>query len=88
MKDIGLALPLTTLGPIFMLSGIASVRKQHWRDSVPLGELLIDRIAGVEPPPRNRLDRGFARFQAWMNIVLGAFFTLCLVAVIISLLSE
>ena len=88
MKEIGFVLLLTILVPIFMLSGIASVRKAHWRESVPLAEFLIDRAAGIEPPPRNKWDRGFARVQAWMNIVLGAFFTLCLVAVIVSLFSE
>jgi len=88
MKNVGLILLLVVLGPVFMLSGIASIRKAHWRESVPLAEFLIDRAAGIEPPPRNKWDRGFARFQAWMSAILGAFFTLCLAAVIFSLISE
>ncbi|WP_287979912.1 hypothetical protein [Sphingomonas sp.] len=88
MKTIFVILLLTAMGPIMMALGIASIRKQHWRESIPLAELLIDRAAGIDPPPRNRWDQGFARVQAWLNTILGAFFTLCLVAAIVSIILE
>ena len=88
MKDIGVVLLLMLLGPGLLFMGIVSVRRRWWQDSVPLAEFLIDRAAGIDPPPRNRWDRGFARVQAWLYILLGFFFTLCLAAVLFSLLSE
>lgn len=88
MRDFGLVLLLTLLGPLFLLMGIASLRRGWWRESIPLAEALLDGAAGIQPPPRTAGDRRFNLFQAVASIVLGSFFTLCLAAVLISLFSE
>lgn len=75
-------------GPFFLWTGVMSLRRGWWRESVPLLEVAIDRAAGVEPPPRTRWDRRFAFFQALMATVFGAFFSLVLVALLFSLLVE
>lgn len=88
MKDIGLVLLLTLLGPLFVVQGARSLRSRAWHDGVPALELVIDRALGEEPPPRTAWDRRFALFQSWMAIILGSFFSLCLLAVVVSLVSE
>ncbi len=81
-------LALTAAGPGLLSLGLWTLRTRSWYDGVPAAEVLIDRIGGATPPPRTATDRRFARFHAGMSIILGAFFTLCLLAVIVSLLSE
>ena len=81
-------LTLILTGPGLLLLGIRTLRHRIWQDGVPLAELLIDRAAGIEPPPRTAWDRRFAHCQAWMLVVFGTFFTLCLAAATFSLLSE
>ena len=79
---------LVVIGPGFLWLGIQSLRRGWWRESVPLLEVVIDRAAGLEPPPRTTWDRRFALFQAILFTIFGAFFSLCLVAVLISTFSE
>ncbi|PXA84973.1 hypothetical protein DMC47_38615 [Nostoc sp. 3335mG] len=73
---------LAVMGPGFLTTGIWTLRSRAWRDGVPLLELAIDRAIGEEPPERTTWDRRFARFNAWAQIILGSFFTVCLVAVL------
>lgn len=86
MKDFGVFVFLLIAGPGLLTLGIKSLRHGWWRESVPLLEVVIDRVAGTELPPRNRWDRGFARVQAWMFVVFGTFFSVCLAAVLFSLI--
>lgn len=86
--NITASLVLIVAGPCLLALGLWTLRTASWYDGVPAAEALIDRIGGVAPPPRTATDRRFARFHAWMSIILGAFFTLCLAAVSVSLLSE
>ncbi len=88
MNSIGAMIFLIAAGPGFLWMGIASLRRGYWRESVPLLEVVIDRAAGIEPPPRNKWDRRFALFQAWMFVIIGAVFSLFLVVVLISFVSE
>ena len=85
MKDLGTILFLLLAGPGFLYLGIRSVRTQAWRESAPALEVLIDRAVGVDVPPRTAWDRRFARFQAWMFVAFGSFFSLCLAAVLFTL---
>ena len=75
---------LLIAGPGFLWLGICSLRTRAWRDGVPALELMIDRAAGVEPPPRNAWDRRFSLFNAWMFVVFGTFFSLVGLAVLYS----
>ena len=84
MKEVGLYLFLLIAGPGFLWLGYRNVRTRAWHDGVPAIELMIDRAAGVEPPERNATDRGFARVNAWMMVVFGAFFSLVGLAVLYS----
>lgn len=79
---------LIVTGPGFLWLGIQSLRRGWWRESVPLLEVVIDRAAGIEPPPRTALDRRFAVAQAILFTVFGAFFSLCLATFLISTFSE
>jgi uncharacterized membrane protein YphA (DoxX/SURF4 family) len=88
MKSLGFLLFLLAAGPGFLWRGIRSLQTRAWESSVPALEYLIDRAAGIEPPPRNAWDRHFARFQAWMLVLFGTFFSLCGLAVLISFVSE
>ncbi len=81
-------LVLMLAGPGLLSLGIWTLRSRVWYDGIPLPESLIDRAAGIAPPPRDATDRRFARFHAWAGIALGSIFTLCLAAVLISFLSE
>ena len=80
--SIGPVLFLLLAGPEALTLGVLSLRRGWWRESVPLLEVMIDQIAGIDPPPRNRWDRIFARAQAWMFVVFGSFFSVCLAAVV------
>ncbi|MPT47762.1 MAG: hypothetical protein E2598_04970 [Sphingobium sp.] len=88
MKDILGVLVLLISGPFFLWIGVQSLRHRRWRDSVPLLEAMIDHAAGLEPPPRNIWDRRFAFAQAILFTIFGAFFTLCLAAILISTFAE
>ncbi len=79
---------LIAAGPGLLALGIWTLRRRSWYEGVPLAEMLIDRATGVQPPPRTTTDRRFARANAWMCVVFGTFFTLCLAAAVFSLLSE
>lgn len=81
-------LALTVAGPGLLALGLWTLRTRSWYDGIPAAEMLIVRIGGAMPPPRTATDRHFARFHAWMSIIFGVFFSLCLLAAIISLLSE
>jgi hypothetical protein len=63
---------LMLTGPAALILGIWTLRSGAWCDSVPLAEAAIDRALGVQPPPRNKWDRRFARAQAWFLVLLGA----------------
>lgn len=83
-----LILFLLLAGPYFLWIGVQSLRRGWWRESVPLLEIVIDRAAGIEPPARTAWDRRFALAQAILFTVLGTFFSLVLLAVLFSILSE
>jgi len=68
--------------------GIWTLDTCAWYDGVPAAELLVNRAAGIAPSPREQSNRRFNRSRAWMNIILGTFFTACLVAVVIASQSE
>lgn len=84
MSGLGTILFLFLAGPGFLLFGIRNLRTRAWHDGVPAAELLIDSAIGAEPPSRNATDRRFSLFNAWMMVIFGAFFSLCLAAVVIS----
>ena len=86
VKDVGAFLFLLFAGPGLLTLGVTSLRHGWWRESVPLLEVVIDRAAGIDSPPRNRWDRWLARVQAWMFVVIGSAFSLGLVAVLISII--
>ncbi|MHA6768499.1 hypothetical protein [Sphingobium ummariense] len=88
MKTLFLVAFMLVAGPYFFWTGIQSLRHGWWRESAPLLEVVIDRTTGVELPPRTAWDRRFALTQAVLNILFGAFFSLCLVAALISTFSE
>ena len=67
---IGIVFLLVT-GPGALAFGIWLLRSGAWRNSVPLAEAVLDRAFGIEPPPRNKWDRRFAKAQAWFLITLG-----------------
>ena len=79
---------LLVTGPYLLWMGVQSLRRSWWRESVPLLEVVIDRVAGIAPPPRTAWDRRFAFAQAIMFTVFGTFFSLVLIAVLFSVLSE
>ena len=80
---LGIAV-LLIFGPGFFALGVWSLRTKAWRESVPLAEVLVDRIAGAEPPPRNTWDRRFALLQAWLFTVFGALAMLGFAALVIA----
>lgn len=88
MKTAFVMIFLLIAGPGFLFMGVQSLRGGWWRESVPLLEAAIDRAAGIDPPPRTAWDRRFAFGQAIMLTIFGAFFSLCLAAVLISTFSE
>jgi len=88
LKELGLVVLLTLLGPGFLALGVWNLRTRAWRDGVPALELLIDRTIGEEPPPRTKTDRALGRINAWLLVIFGGFFSLCDFAAIYSLVSE
>ena len=84
---VAAAFPVIT-GPGFLFPGFRSLRRAAWRDGVPAAELLIDRLAGVEPPPRTAWDRRFALSNTAMLIMFGSFFSICGVAILYSFVQE
>ncbi|MBX9797049.1 hypothetical protein [Sphingomonas sp.] len=88
VKTVGLVILLLIIGPTFLGYGVWLLRTGNWRESIPAAELLIDRAIGAEPPPRNAWDRRVALFQSWMMVLFGSFFSLCLIAVLISFIPE
>ena len=83
MRTFGLLFFLILGGPGFLWLGIRSLRTGAWHDGVPALELMMDRMAGEEPPPRTAWDRRFAFFHAWMLALFGTFFSLVGLAVLI-----
>ena len=81
-------LTLIVAGPGLLGLGLWTLRTRAWYDGVPAAELLIDRAAGVAPPPRDPSDRRFNLFHAGVSIIPGTFFTACLVAAVIASHSE
>lgn len=81
-------LALIIADPGLLALGLWTLRTRSWYNGIPAAEMLVDGIGGATPPPRTAADRHFARFHAWMSIIFGAFFSLCLLAAIFSLLSE
>jgi len=88
LKEIGLVLLLTLMGPGFLALGVWQLRTRAWREGVPALELLIDRAIGEEPPPRTKTDRTLGHINAWLLVIFGGFFSLCGFAVIYSFVSE
>ena len=62
---------LVAIGALFAWLGARSLLSGSWRENVPAVEYLIDRAAGVAPPPRTRWDRRFALLQAWLSFLFG-----------------
>jgi hypothetical protein len=88
MKAFAAILFLAVAGPGFLMLGIQNLRSGLWRDGVPAIELAVHRAAGTTPPPRNTWDRCFARINASAMVLFGAFFTCCLLAVLVSTLTS
>lgn len=88
VKALFAALFLLLAGPGLLWAGVQSLRCGYWRDSVPLLEVILDRIGGAEPPPRNIWDRRFAYAQAWFHIVIGSVFSLFLTLILFSFFPE
>jgi hypothetical protein len=85
MRDVVAFLSLVLAGPGFLLLGIRNLRRGAWRDGVPVAELLVYRALEGEPRPRTRWDRRFAFCQAVMMILFGLFFSLALLAIVLTL---
>ncbi len=79
---------LILAGPGLLWAGIVSLRRGYWRDSVPLLEVVIDRAAGLDPPPRTAWDQRFAYAQAWLHIAIGTVFSVFFAIILLSFLPE
>ncbi|QNE31768.1 hypothetical protein F1C10_07345 [Sphingomonas sp. NBWT7] len=81
-------LVLIVTGPGLLALGLWTLRTRSWYDGVSAAEVLIYRVGGASLPTRTATDRRFARLHAWMTVILGASFTLCLAAVVVPFSSE
>lgn len=63
MSDALTIIGLILLGPGLLVYVGFLVRHGRWRESVPLIEVALDRVVGINPPPRNRIDHVFMRIQ-------------------------
>jgi hypothetical protein len=75
MSDIAAIALLIVFGPGLLTYVVWLVRSNRWRDAVPMIEVAIDKAAGVEVPPRNRVDNGFMLFQLVMMTIVGVIVT-------------
>ena len=82
MSDVITIVVLILVGPGLLAYVGFLVRQGRWRDSVPLIEVAIDRVVGIEPPPRNRTDHFFVRVQLILVSFIGLIMS-CLFAVIL-----
>lgn len=75
MSDFAVVAMLIFFGPGLLIYVTYLVRTQRWRDSVPLLEAVIDRTAGIEPPPRNQTDHIFTLIQLGAMTFVGLIFS-------------
>jgi hypothetical protein len=66
---------LIVFGPGLLTYVDFLIRRSRWRESVPLLEAAIDRVAGIGPPSRNRIDHFFTLFQLVMMTLTGLIVT-------------
>jgi hypothetical protein len=88
MTSLFALLFLAVAGPYLAWMGVRSLRCGGWRQSVPLLEAVLDRAAGLAPPPRTAWDRRIAFAQAILFTAIGGVFTTLLIAALISFVSE
>ncbi|MGK6354885.1 hypothetical protein ACMGDH_06615 [Sphingomonas sp. DT-207] len=62
---------MVSFGTLFTWLGARALLSGSWRESIPAAEYLINRAAGMMPPPRNKWDRRFALLQAWLSFLFG-----------------
>ncbi len=63
MSDVLVILGLVLFGPGLLIYVGFLLRRNRWRESVPLIEVAIDRAVGVQPPVRSRVDHFFTLAQ-------------------------